>query len=366
MGELIIEFTLSERSLKIFNNEKIEYNLPYLWIRDNCPCNECRIKETQEKRFILSSVPPDLKPHEVNIIHGIINVSWPDKHKTVIQLKDIDLLRTPRKPKRILWTNNFTPEYFDWDGFLNNDEIAINAISEFISKGAICIKNSPTLSNSLEMLSARLGPIREVLFERIHNVSIDTHVYNIAHTSLEVPPHNDFASYSWPPSVQALHMLANECEGGESMIVDGYSVLNDLQNDNPNLFKILCSFPVPFREFDEENETYTKEPIVRLNSQNKITGFRFSNQLMQMIDPIEDTLDLFYMAYHELCNRINSEKYKSKFRLESGHILLVHGHRVLHGRCEFQPDGKRHLQDAYYEMDNVENNLVLYKNRRGD
>ncbi|MDC6461217.1 gamma-butyrobetaine hydroxylase-like domain-containing protein, partial [Gammaproteobacteria bacterium] len=61
MGELIIEFTLSERSLKIFNNEKIEYNLPYLWVRDNCPCNECRIKETQEKRFILSSVPPDLK-----------------------------------------------------------------------------------------------------------------------------------------------------------------------------------------------------------------------------------------------------------------------------------------------------------------
>ena len=117
MGELIIEFTLSERSLKIFNNEKIEYNLPYLWVRDNCPCNECRIKETQEKRFILSSVPPDLKPHEVNISHGIINVSWPDKHKTVIQLKDIELLRTPRKPKKILWTNNFTPEYFDWDGF---------------------------------------------------------------------------------------------------------------------------------------------------------------------------------------------------------------------------------------------------------
>jgi gamma-butyrobetaine dioxygenase len=214
-------------------------------------------------------------------------------------------------------------------------------------------------------LKDRLGPIREVLFERIHNVSIEGHVYNIAHTSLEVPPHNDFASYSWPPSVQALHMLINECEGGESIIVDGYSVLKDLKNDYPALFKILCSFPVPFREFDEENETFANEPIVRLNSQNKITGFRFSNQLMQMIDPRTHNLELFYSAYHELCNRINGEKYKSKFRLESGHILLVSGHRVLHGRCEFQPNGKRHLQDAYYEMDNVENNLVLYKNQRG-
>lgn len=361
-----MEFQLSERSLRIFKNKKVEYDLPYLWIRDNCPCNDCRIKETQEKRFILSSVPSDLKPQKVNISHESINVCWPDNHKTTIQLKDIDILKISRKPEKILWTNNFIPEYFDWEDFLNNDKTAIHAISEFISKGVICIKNSPIIPNSLEILSSRLGPIREVLFERIHNVSIDGHVYNIAHTSLEVPPHNDFASYSWPPSVQALHMLTNECEGGESMVIDGYSVLKDLQNDYPDMFKILCTFPVPFREFDEKNETFANEPIVRLNSQNKIIGFRFSNQLMQMINPQMHDVDLFYLAYHELCNRLNSEKYKSKFRLKSGHILLVYGHRVLHGRCEFTPNGRRHLQDAYYEMDNVENNLVLYKNQIGN
>jgi gamma-butyrobetaine dioxygenase len=211
-----------------------------------------------------------------------------------------------------------------------------------------------------------LGPIREVLFERIHNVSIDGHIYNIAHTSLEVPPHNDFASYSWPPSVQALHMLTNECEGGESMIIDGYKVLKDLKDDHPDTFNILSTFTVPFREFDEENETYANEPIIRLNSTDEIIGFRYSNQLMQMIDPDKKNVSLFYKAYHELCNRINSEKYKSKFRLEAGHILLVSAHRVLHGREKFEPSGKRHLQDAYYEMDNIENNLVLYENLRGN
>ena len=85
---------------------------------------------------------------------------------------------------------------------------------------------------------------------------------------------------------------------------------------------------------------------------------------MQMIDPHKKNVSLFYKAYHELCNRINSEKYKSKFRLEAGHILLVSAHRVLHGREKFKPNGKRHLQDAYYEMDNIENNLVLYENLR--
>ena len=87
---------------------------------------------------------------------------------------------------------------------------------------------------------------------------------------------------------------------------------------------------------------------------------------MQMIDPRKKNLDLFYKAYHELCNRVNDQKYKSTFRLEAGNILLVSAHRVLHGREEFKPSGKRHLQDAYYELDNIENNLVLYKELRGN
>ena len=363
---MFLEFELNERSLKIFDNKKIKYQLPYLWIRDNCSCDGCRVKETQEKRFMLHNVSKNLKPKEVYINNSNLNVCWPDNHKTIINFKDIEFLKNPRKPKKILWTNDFIPQYFNWDEFLEDDILAANAMSEFITKGVICIKNSPTIPNSLESLSKRLGPLREVLFERIHNVSIDGHIYNIAHTSLEVPPHNDFASYSWPPSVQALHMLVNDCEGGESIVVDGYSVLEDLKKDNPNMFKVLCNFSVPFREFDDENETYANEPIIKLNSKNEITGFRFSNQLMQMINPYEKKTDLFYDAYHDLCCRVNGKKYKSKFRLESGHILLVSAHRVLHGRSEFKPTGKRHLQDAYYELDNVENNLVLYQNHRGN
>jgi len=357
---------MNETSLKILNNKKLEYELPFLWIRDNCLCNVCRIKETQEKRFMLNSIPADLKPKRVDVNETSINVFWPDDHETNINFQDIEFLKKARKPEKILWANNFIPNYFDWSDFLQNNDIAIDAFSEFITKGAICIKNSPCIPNSLENLAPRLGPLREVLFERIHNVSVDGHIYNIAHTSLEVPPHNDFASYSWPPSVQGLHMLKNECNGGKSIIVDGFKVLSDLKEDCPDFFEILKTFSVPFREFDEENETYADEPIIRLNSSNEVIGFRFSNQLMQMIDPHRENVDLFYKAYHELCIRINDKKYKSTFRLETGNILLVSAHRVLHGREEFNPNGKRHLQDAYYELDNIENNLVLYKKLRGN
>ena len=359
-----MNFKLNESSLNITNERALSFELPYLWIRDNCPCNECRVQETQEKRFMLDSVPVDLKPTSVSLKQSNIIVVWPDDHKTSINLQDIEFLKKPRGPEKVLWNNDFTPNYYDWDDFLQKNDTAIDAFSNFVSKGAICIKNAPCIPNSLEDLSPRLGPIREVLFDRIHNVSVDGHIYNIAHTSLAVPPHNDFASYSWQPSVQALHMLANEAEGGESILVDGYSVVRDLRIDFPNFFNILSTFSVPFREFDEENETYANEPIIRLDANNEIAGFRFSNQLMQMIDPQKKNIDLFYEAYHELCKRVTSQKYKSKFRLEAGHILLVSAHRILHGRNEFKLNGKRHLQDAYYEMDNIENNFFHYRGLR--
>ena len=231
-----------------------------------------------------------------------------------------------------------------------------------IITGINIFKTAPKVSNSLEMLSTRLGPIHETLFERIHNVSVNGHVYNVAHTSKGLPPHNDFASYKSQPSIQALHMLENECEGGESIIVDGWKVSEDLRNERPDFFKILQEFDVPFREFDEDNETFAEAPIIQCSNDGSIESFRYSNQLMQMINPKRKGVKEFYKAYHEISARVHDLKYRSTFRLNGGDVLIVASHRVLHAREPFTPNGKRHLQDAYFVYDNAANNIVLLSN----
>ena len=50
-------------------------------------------------------------------------------------------------------------------------------------------------------------------------------------------------------------------------------------------------------------------------------------------------------------------------RLEGGEILLVAGRRVLDGREAFEPTGKRHLQDGYFEVDNVKNHLLVLQRK---
>ena len=351
---------IKKDSVTLSTGSNKQYDLPFLWLRDNCQCDECRIIETQEKQFLLHTVPVDISPTSVEMKNESLFVLWPDNHQSVIPLNQIEESGKPRYPEQKSWTSRFTPRRFDWSKFLEDDEIALKALTNFVSFGTIILKNAPKEPDSLEVLSKRFGPIHETLFERIHNVSVTGHLfYNVAHTSKGLSPHNDFASYRAQPSVQVLYMLENECEGGDSIIVDGWEVVEDLRKDNPEYFNILKKFNVPFRQFDENNETYAEAPIIKCSSDGSVESFRFSNQLMQMIDPSREGLKNFYKAYHEVSTRVHDSKYRSTFRLNAGEVLIVASLRVLHARESFIPNGKRYLQDTYFVYDNALNNCVI-------
>ena len=344
--------------LNIVSKQSVLLTLPNLWLRDNCLCDECRNVETEEKSFILSTVSCDLTPSMVDLTEDMLSIGWPDGHQSDYVLADILELSKERHAPTMSWEKGFQPEYVNWSSFLADDATALIALTAFLQTGVMIIDGAPSQSNSLELLASRLGPIREVLFDRIHNVCLETRVYNVAHTALALPPHNDFASYSFPPSAQALHMLENGAEKGSSIILDAWAVAEKIRRQRPDFFTTLCDFAVPFRQFDEDNETYAVEPIIKCDSGGNIISVRFSNQLMQAIDPMRTGVNDFYQAYHCLCCHMTDSDNHVKFRLEGGHILLVASHRVLHAREAFVPSGKRHLQDAYFELDNIANKVI--------
>ncbi len=341
-------------------------DLPYLWLRDNCGCGECCVEQTTEKRFHVFRVPSDLRPVTVDIEGAgsgdeAISIVWPDGHRTRHRSSDIHGLLSRPRVELQHWDGQFQPRRFDYRRFLANDGAAAELIEEFLRTGVCVLVDAPTEPDSLEELATRLGPVREVLFERIHNVKLDPKGYNIAHTALAVGAHNDFTSYTWPPSVQALHMLVNECEGGASTVVDGFGLLEALRREHPDKFDVLCSVPVPFRIFSDEYECYAANPMVDVDSGGEIRMIRFNTAQMQAIPLSEPRLAEFYAAYHELSSRVNDPGAQVTFRLEGGMILLCAGHRVLHGRTEMVSSGARHLQDAYFEHDNVRTHLRLLR-----
>jgi len=340
--------------------------LPNLWLRDNCSCAECRFPQTSEKIFLVGSVAVDLQPSDVLLHDDELRVTWPDGHFSCYTAADICEFDSRAPTGWAPWSIDFQPPGIDYQSFLDDDRLAARVLADFLQDGVCILENASARPGTIEELAPRLGPVREVLFDRIHDVEVYPDGYNVAHTALEVPPHNDFASYAWPPSLQALHMLVNDTPGGESTVVDGWKLLHEFRREHPVFFEILCTMPVAFRQFDAENETYALAPLVRCDTNGEITGFRFSNQLMQRMNPEKPGVGEFYKAYHELCRRVTDPAKKVTFRLLTGEILLVAGHRVLHGRNRFEPVARRHLQDAYFELDNVRGHLVVLQRKRGE
>ncbi|MEM8500472.1 MAG: TauD/TfdA family dioxygenase [Pseudomonadota bacterium] len=340
-----------EQALRLTTSDE-ELLLPFAWLRDNCQCEQCFVPSLGEKTFALASL--NEAPTVANAAEqgDTLLIHWSDGHQSQFTLPW--LIQRQRRDSTAWqgWRSGFSLPECDFESFAREDACAEEAIARFSLSGALLLKNAPCETGAMELLQHRLGPIREVVFGRLHSVVLDPGGYNIALTSLALPPHSDLASMSHPPSLQGLHMISNQCSGGESIIVDGWAVAESLRAEHPDWFDLLCTTSVPFRIFDRRHETRSFGPVISLNTANEIRGFRYSNQTMQALPLNTPCLDEFYKAYTELSRRILSAKWQHLFRLNTGEMLLVHNHRVLHGRTAFRADGERHLEDAYFDWEN--------------
>lgn len=71
---------------------------------------------------------------------------------------------------------------------------------------------------------------------------------NLAYTSARLGVHTDLPYYVYPPGVQLLHCIRQytEGEGGQSHLVDGFRIAEQMKKDYPDQYKILCDTPLEF------------------------------------------------------------------------------------------------------------------------
>jgi len=337
----------------------------HVWLRDNCGCPACRTPQSGERSLFTATIRDDIAPEnaqvEVREDTPFLEVRWNDGHASsyaVPWLLERDYStgsRRPPKHRPILWDATLasvpTFEHDDVVDTIAGQVAYLEAVRDY---GVALVRNTPTIEGEVARFAERIGHVRETAFERIHNVRHDPAGYNVAHTPVELKPHTDLPSYHWPPSIQLLHFLVNEAVGGESTVTDGWAVVADLRREDPEAFETLCRVPVTYQLHSDDEDTYATAPMIQLDPHGNVRTFRFSNQLAQPLDaPFED-VGAFYTAYRTLGRRIDSDRYKVVFKAETGDLLTVHGHRVMHGRLSFDPrSGARHLQDVYMEYDDL-------------
>ena len=269
-------------------------------------------------------------------------------------------------PAPLPWQSDMAPQpVYQWDA-LQDDAVLVRALKEYVERGFLLIHGTPTQPDSILSIARRFGFVRETNFGRYFEVYSRPDSTDLAYRPVALGPHTDNPYRNPVPGIQLLHCLQNETSGGLSTLVDSLAVAQQLQQEDPEGFRLLASVPVRFEYRDADTSLVSVQPMIELDGMGTMVGVFYSPRLDDI--PLMSEADT--RAYHRARKRFGSllsdPRFELRFRLEPGQLMMFDNNRVLHGRTSFDPsEGHRQLQGCYIDRDSPRSLYRVLSRRLG-
>ena len=341
----------------------------YMWLRDNAPENR---HANGQKLVDTLSIPLDLAAKQVTV-NGSVEIEWAnDGHVSAFNAAWLrsnayeESEAGARRRQKQLWdASSFvdlpTPFAFPQ---LERDEAALCAMLAGVrDQGFSLLCEVPVESESLFKVIDLFGYVRDTNYGPFFDVRVESNPTNLAFTSATLGGHTDNPYRHPVPTLQLLHVLDNNVDGGDSTLVDGFCVADAFRKEAPDQFEILASTLVTFRFSSEDAELSHESTIIQTNPRGEVVGIRFNNRSMQTVSVAPDKMTAFYAAYHTFAHMLEEERFKITFKLGAGDAMLFDNQRVLHGRIGYTSSGQRHLQGCYADIDSLLSRLGVLERR---
>ena len=345
-------------------------SFPAIWFRDNCPCAECRDPRNQQKLFTVTDLPDQLAISSVEQLDDAIVVTFvPDNHRSVFSRAWLGGVVGQSGDERTetskrLWSAadlQPTTQHASWSTYRNDPATRLRLLRGLQRLGFAIIHGTPTKESTVLQIARTFGFVRETNYGELFDVRVEANPNNLAFTGAAISPHTDNPYRDPVPTIQLLHCLSNDVDGGESGLVDGFRAAQILREDHPNFFDVLTSTPVTFAWGDESNELRAERPMIELDPVGRIRGVRFNNRSLQTLWRDATHIAEYYDAYRCFARIVKRPELMMTFRLESGDCVAFDNTRVLHARTAFGESGagRRHLQGCYADLDGLASTVAL-------
>jgi gamma-butyrobetaine dioxygenase len=334
---------------------------PAIWLRDNCGCPACRDPASGQKLFGIEDLPDPLTIESVRHADGVVTVHFgPDGHRSIFDLEwllarpEIDL-RT--EDAKILWSGaDPAPAQAvgSWPRYGCDEFHRKQCLQAVLRVGFVLLRDVPAFGGAVLDVARGFGYVRETNYGPSFDLTVQPDAPNLAFTSRAIPAHTDNPYRDPVPTLQLLHCLANEADGGDSGLVDGFRAAAGLRADDPDAFDTLTCTPVTFRYATAGVDLSATAPLIAVDPRGRIHGVRYNNRSTQPLRGPYPELAAFYRAYRAFAQRLAAENATFTLRLEPGDCLVFDNTRILHARTGFAGSGRRHLQGCYADLDAVE------------
>ncbi|MBK5527123.1 gamma-butyrobetaine dioxygenase [Pseudomonas sp. TH08] len=342
----------------------------HVWLRDNCPCQQCVYSVTREQVFEIVDAADDLKPAAAHIdSDGCLRIDWQDGHSSRLDPgwlrahaydEESRAERLAAKPKAYLWRSDLQLPVFDYSALMNDNAALLHWLIAVRDIGLTQVRGVPTEPGSLKLIAQRISFIRESNFGVLFNVQSKADADSNAYTAFNLPLHTDLPTRELQPGLQFLHCLVNDAEGGESIFVDGFAIADALRQEDPESFKDLCEIPVEFRNKDRHSDYRCLAPVIALDTLGRVAEIRMANFLRGAFDTSVEQMPLLYRAYRRFIAMTREPRFRLMQRLNPGELWCFDNRRTLHARNAFDPaTGARHFQGCYIDRDELLSRILV-------
>lgn len=295
---IISSISTDNNNLTIKWNDNIISRFSFIWLRDHRV--EDLHKQTLQRDYDTMLIPIDIKPIQPPQIESNgrkLRIEWP---QGVISLFDssflsrfgrndismvYDQINDPHNG-HITWDANtgrqFTKAHY-FEEIMKNDNALLNWLHSIQRFGFAIVERVPSTVDDTKKLIRRIAFIQQTIFGDFWDLSVDTGKTSLEHndtsyTSVALPAHTDGCYYEGDqtPGLQFFHVLEHIGKGGMNLLVDGFHIAKQLQQERPDIFEYLSKQSITYRFLEPGVSLRASAPVFRFKD-SKLLQFRFNN-----------------------------------------------------------------------------------------
>jgi trimethyllysine dioxygenase len=358
---------VSEHALVARWSDAVTSEYPWLWLRDHAHDAATLHPITQQRQLYTAGVAPDLRGAAARIDGNDVEVTWvDDTPPSKLPIEFLARFRQPRPARaavevdRVLWDGALIADQWPtvaYRSVIDGDDGIAEWLGQVATYGFCIVEGTPVTVDASQELIRRVGYIRETIFGGFWDFQADLSKADTAYTNLELLPHTDGTYSHDAPGLQLLHCLAFDGTGGESTMVDGFRIADELRRDEPDHYEVLSTVAVPGQYIGDGSHLVAARPVFRHDETGALVQVSFNNADRAPFLLPADEMSHFYDAMRAFEVRANDHRMQWRRVLAPGSAMLFDNWRVLHGRTSYT--GHRHLCGGYVNREDYESRLRM-------
>jgi trimethyllysine dioxygenase len=360
---------VTEEGLHVaWSDEVPESSFPWFWLRDHGHEAATLHPVTLQRQIFTAAIPDDVRGTVASLAPDgqTVIVDWQGGGRSEFPLAFLWQFRDPRPGATptpspiVLWDAEIAahPPRVPYDAIMADDQ-GLERWLEAVEVYGFCLAEGvPATPEDTAALARRIGYLRATIFGDFWDFTADLAKADTAYTNLELRPHTDGTYAADAPGLQLLHCLHFSGSGGDSILVDGFRIADELRATDPEAYETLASIEVTGQYIGDGAHLVATRPVLR-HDQGRLVQVTFNNYDRAPFRLPDAEMRAFYRALKAFEGLANDPRLQWRHPLRPGEVLLFDNWRVLHGRAAYQ--GERRLCGTYLNREDFESRLRVLR-----